>query len=104
MAEALDAIAAEVKIGDFGLSHHLRESRTHASGRRVGTPFYIAPEVMLQRRLHQASDVFSFGVVMWEVMSGLCICDAPRCARCAHPCASTVRLHATCVQRDCRPC
>eukprot|EP00892_Ulva_mutabilis_P001622 jgi/Ulvmu1/11460/UM077_0003.1 len=74
VAEALDAAAAEVLIGDFGLSLHLRRSRTHASGRVAGTPFYIAPEVAQQRRLHQASDVFSFGVVIWELMSGCCIC------------------------------
>lgn len=97
VAEALDAAAAEVKIGDFGLSLHLRRSRTHASGRNVGTPFYIAPEVAQQRRLHQASDVFSFGVVMWELMSGFPICEeSPRYPPLPRMQIRSLRLHPAC--------
>ena len=39
------------KVADFGLSVLLPEHRTHLSNLRVGTPFYMAPEVVTQVRV-----------------------------------------------------
>ncbi|KAF5843451.1 kinase-like domain-containing protein [Dunaliella salina] len=57
------------KITDFGLAINLGPTATHVSNISTGTPFYCAPEVPLNGRATQASDVFSFGVVMAEVCS-----------------------------------
>ncbi|KXZ43492.1 hypothetical protein GPECTOR_89g512 [Gonium pectorale] len=60
------------KVADFGLSLRLTGSRTHASGLYQGTPVYMAPEVVANGRVSPASDVFSFGVLLLELVMGMC--------------------------------
>ncbi|XP_015083358.1 putative proline-rich receptor-like protein kinase PERK11 isoform X1 [Solanum pennellii] len=57
-----------VKVGDFGLSR-FKDSTflTTKSGR--GTPQWMAPEVLRNEPSTEKSDVFSFGVILWELMT-----------------------------------
>ncbi|KAJ4950393.1 hypothetical protein NE237_027225 [Protea cynaroides] len=57
-----------VKVGDFGLSK-LKNATfiTAKSGR--GTPQWMAPEVLRNEPSDEKSDVFSFGVILWELMT-----------------------------------
>jgi len=68
----------QVKVLDFGLARRfmLPQTREPAStgstvlGRPVGTPDYMAPERILQMELDPRSDLFSLGVVIYEMATG----------------------------------
>uniref|UniRef100_A0A0D9XCU0 Protein kinase domain-containing protein n=1 Tax=Leersia perrieri TaxID=77586 RepID=A0A0D9XCU0_9ORYZ len=59
------------KISDFGLSKsYNNEAQTHISVTAAGTTGYIDPEYYFSSRLTVKSDVFSFGVVLLEILTG----------------------------------
>uniref|UniRef100_I1QN85 Protein kinase domain-containing protein n=1 Tax=Oryza glaberrima TaxID=4538 RepID=I1QN85_ORYGL len=59
------------KISDFGLSKsYINEAQTHISATAAGTIGYIDPEYYFSSRLTMKSDVFSFGVVLLETVTG----------------------------------
>ena len=62
-----------VKILDFGIARRFaaRPSQTtEAQGGVAGTPGYMSPEQALGRTLDQRSDLFSLGVVLFEMLAG----------------------------------
>ncbi|KAJ8422732.1 hypothetical protein Cgig2_015540 [Carnegiea gigantea] len=62
----------EAKVADFGLAKLAQELdlNTHVSTRVMGTFGYMAPEYASSGKLTEKSDVFSFGVVLLEVITG----------------------------------
>lgn len=56
----------DVRLSDFGLSRDLR-SRTAMTATGYGTIVYAAPEVLLQDEQGKPCDVWSFGVILWEM-------------------------------------
>ncbi|OWM81720.1 putative serine/threonine-protein kinase isoform X2 [Punica granatum] len=58
------------KIGDFGLAKLFPDNVTHLSTRVAGTIGYLAPEYALLRQLTRKADVYSFGVLILEIVSG----------------------------------
>ncbi|KAB2013552.1 hypothetical protein ES319_D09G164200v1 [Gossypium barbadense] len=58
------------KVSDFGLSRILRDNASHISTRVAGTLGYLAPEYAISGRLTRKTDVYSFGVLLLEIISG----------------------------------
>ncbi|KAG6685407.1 hypothetical protein I3842_12G110400 [Carya illinoinensis] len=58
------------KISDFGLAKLDEEDNTHISTRIAGTYGYMAPEYALRGYLTDKADVYSFGIVALEIVSG----------------------------------
>eukprot|EP00253_Pinus_taeda_P008312 PITA_08312 len=58
------------KIADFGLARLFAEDQSHVSTRVAGTLGYMAPEYAFRGQLTEKADVFSFGVLLLEIISG----------------------------------
>ncbi|XAR61028.1 Non-specific serine/threonine protein kinase [Bertholletia excelsa] len=58
------------KVSDFGLAKEATEGSHHISTRVMGTFGYVAPEYAMTGHLLVKSDVYSYGVVLLELLSG----------------------------------
>ncbi|XP_042049804.1 serine/threonine-protein kinase EDR1-like [Salvia splendens] len=55
-----------VKVGDFGLSR-LKHNTFLSSKSTAGTPEWMAPEVLRNEPSNEKCDVYSFGIILWEL-------------------------------------
>ena len=60
----------QVKIMDFGLAKLKGASNLTKSGSTVGTAAYMSPEQTVGEKIDQRTDIFSFGVVLYELLTG----------------------------------
>ncbi|KAK4752953.1 hypothetical protein SAY87_021751 [Trapa incisa] len=60
------------KISDFGLAKLFPANMTHISTRVAGTVGYLAPEYALRGQMNRKVDIYSFGVLVLEIVSGRC--------------------------------
>lgn len=59
-----------VKVCDFGLSQLIpRDKKIKDTQNAKGTPLWMAPEVMQFREFNEACDLYSYGVVLWEIFT-----------------------------------
>jgi hypothetical protein len=63
-----------VKIADFGVARAYNRAAPRepitATGATIGTPAYMAPEQALGKELTHAADLYSLGVITWEMLNG----------------------------------
>lgn len=57
-----------IKLGDFGIAKVLNNTRDNAKS-MVGTPYYLSPEIVENRPYNFMSDVWSLGVLLYEMMT-----------------------------------
>ena len=62
----------QVKVADFGIALATTDisKKLTSTGEFVGTPGYLSPEVCLGKPVDQRSDIFSLGIVLFEMLSG----------------------------------
>ena len=58
------------KILDFGLARSIESKGITATGVIIGTPQYMSPEQVQEKTVDQRSDIYSLGVLLYEMLTG----------------------------------
>jgi len=59
-----------IKITDFGICTKVKESETFKHRTTIGTPWYMAPEIILEKPYSYEVDIWSLGCMVFEMVSG----------------------------------
>jgi len=60
----------QIKLTDFGISRVSDLTRLTRSGEVLGTPAYMSPEQAEGKEVDERSDIFSAGVLIYEMLAG----------------------------------
>lgn len=67
-ANILMGAQGDIKISDFGVALHAGGEHTHLQG--VGSPAYMSPEQVQDKELTHQTDIYSLGVVLYQLLTG----------------------------------
>ena len=67
-ANILIGARGDIKISDFGVALHSGGDHTHLQG--VGSPAYMSPEQVQDKELSHQTDIYSLGVVVYQLLTG----------------------------------
>jgi hypothetical protein len=65
-----DASCTHAILTDFGITRLVNEKSITVTGALVGTPAYMSPEAVLGEHVDGRSDIYSLGVILYEMVSG----------------------------------
>ncbi|MGB8329107.1 MAG: serine/threonine-protein kinase [Polyangiales bacterium] len=69
-ANIMVSVQGDVKLMDFGIARHERFGDLTETGTGLGTPSYMSPEQILGDKLDFRSDIFSVGIVLYQMLTG----------------------------------
>lgn len=69
-ANIMISIQGDIKLMDFGIAHADSLSDLTETGTGLGTPSYMSPEQILGEKLDARSDIWSLGVVFYQMLTG----------------------------------
>jgi len=73
-----------VKIMDFGIARLKVSELKTQTGTRLGTPKYMSPEQIAGGEVDHRSDIFSLGIVLYEMLTGAELFSGPDVAQIVH--------------------
>ena len=60
-----------VKLADFGLARNYIENDTSLMNTLCGSPLYMAPELILKKEYNSQADLWSYGIIMYQMLFGV---------------------------------
>jgi tetratricopeptide (TPR) repeat protein len=63
-------LEGNAKIMDFGIAHFLEAEGVTQTGMIIGTPDYMSPEQVEGKKADQRSDIYSLGIILYEMVTG----------------------------------
>ena len=66
--ESKDHDNLELKLTDFGMSTFFETGKKENLS--LGSPFYMAPEVLFKLKYNEKADIYSIGVIAYNLLSG----------------------------------
>nr|WP_275587072.1 Stk1 family PASTA domain-containing Ser/Thr kinase [Arcanobacterium pluranimalium] len=69
-AQSLGTNTVTAKVGDFGLAKAVTDSSSAHTTSMLGTVGYVAPEIVSHGKIGPASDIYSVGIMLYELIAG----------------------------------